>query len=103
VIKGLQGRVMSLATIHRELYQTKGEGDVHAAELLEAIAQQTLAVAADRDRRFDLHQELDDIRMTPDQSVTLALLVGEGLRHTSASHAVVFCTPLRFLPRWACI
>jgi two-component sensor histidine kinase len=84
VIKGLQGRVMSLATIHRELYQTKGVGDVHAAELLDAIARQTVNVAAGPDRRFDLQLHLNDIRMTPDQAVPLALLVGEGLMNAVA-------------------
>ncbi|MEO6300130.1 MAG: sensor histidine kinase [Paracoccaceae bacterium] len=79
VIKGLQSRVMSLATIHRELYQTSGVSDVHAAELLDAIARQTVNVAAGPDRSFDLRMDLDDIRMTPDQAVPLALLVGEGL------------------------
>ena len=79
VIRGLQGRVMSLATIHRELYQTKGLGDVHAAELLDAIARQTVNVAAGSERRVDLRQHFDDIRITPDQAVPLALLMGEGL------------------------
>ena len=79
VIKGLQGRVMSLATIHRELYQTTGVSDIHAAELLDAIARQTVNVVAGPDRRFDLRIHLEDIRMTPDQAVPLALLVGEGL------------------------
>ena len=79
VIRGLQGRVMSLATIHRELYQTKGLGDVHAAELLDAIARQTVNVAAGSERRVDLRQQFDDIRITPDQAVPLALLMGEGL------------------------
>jgi two-component sensor histidine kinase len=76
--------VMSLATIHRELYQTKGVGDVHAAELLDAIARQTVNVAAGPDRRFDLQLHLNDIRMTPDQAVPLALLVGEGLMNAVA-------------------
>jgi two-component sensor histidine kinase len=84
VIRGLQGRVMSLATIHRELYQTKGLGDVHAAELLDAIARQTVNVAAGSERRIDLRQQFDDIRMTPDQAVPLALLMGEGLMNAVA-------------------
>jgi len=84
VIKGLEGRVMSLATIHRELYETKGVGDVHAAELLGAIARQTVNVAAGPGRRFDLRLQLDNIRMTPDQAAPLALLVGEGLMNAVA-------------------
>ena len=99
VIKGLQGRVMSLATIHRELYQTTGVGDVHAAELLDAIARQTANVAAGPDSRIDLRLELDDIRMTPDQAVPLALLVGEGLmnavRYASLAEANQLLLELR--------
>lgn len=87
VIKVLQGRVMSLATIHHELYQTKGESDVHVAELLDAIARQTVNVASGKERRVDLRLHLDDIRMTPDQAVPLALLVGEGLMNA------VSCAP----------
>lgn len=88
VIKGLQGRVMSLATIHRELYQTTGLGDVHASELLDAIARQTVNVAARPDRRFDLQLELADIRVTPDQAVPLAMLAGEGLMNAMACAGV---------------
>ncbi len=83
VIRGLQGRVMSLATIHRELYQTKGLGDVHADELLSAIARQTVNIASSTDRRFDLRLHLEDIHMTPDQAVPLGLLAGEGLMNAA--------------------
>jgi two-component system, sensor histidine kinase PdtaS len=84
VIKALQGRVMSLATIHRELYQTAGEGDIHVAELLDAVARQTVNVAGGTERRFDLRMEMDDIHLTPDQAVPLALLAGEGLMNAVA-------------------
>lgn len=84
VIKALQGRVMSLATIHRELYQTTGEGDIYVAELLDAVARQTVNVASGTERRFDLRMKLDDIRLTPDQAVPLALLAGEGLMNAVA-------------------
>ena len=94
VIKGLQGRVMSLATIHRELYQTTGVGDVHAAELLDAIARQTVNVAAGPDDRIDLRLQLDDIRMTPDQAVPLALLVGEGLMNAVRFASLTVANPL---------
>ena len=79
VIRGLQGRVMSLATIHRELYQTTGVTDIHASELMGAIARQAVNVAANPERRFDLRITVADIRMTPDQAIPLALLAGEAL------------------------
>ncbi len=79
VIRGLQGRVMSLATIHRELYQTEGLNDVQAAGLLGAIARQTVHLVSGPDRRFDLRLDLEEMMIIPDQAVPLGLLVGEGL------------------------
>ncbi|MFZ1727377.1 MAG: histidine kinase dimerization/phosphoacceptor domain -containing protein, partial [Albidovulum sp.] len=79
LLKGLQSRVMSLATVHRELYQTTGVTDIHAGELIGSIARQTVAVASATGRRFDLREDVDDVRMTPDQAVPLALLVAEAV------------------------
>jgi two-component sensor histidine kinase len=84
-IKELQSRVMSLATIHGALYQTEDVGDVNASNLVSAIARQTVTGASGPNRRFDLRQDLADIQMAPDQAVTLALLVGEGLMNVVAN------------------
>jgi two-component system, sensor histidine kinase PdtaS len=79
VVKDLQSRVMSLATIHRELYHTTGVSDIHAEELLDALARQTVNVIAGPQSRIDLRIHCDKIRMTPDQAVPLGLLVSEAL------------------------
>jgi len=79
LMKGLQDRIMSLATIHRELYQTAGLSDVHSDELLAKIVRQITNMADRPDRRFVTKTELADIRMTPDQAVPLALLVSEAV------------------------
>ncbi|WP_347311424.1 sensor histidine kinase [Defluviimonas sp. SAOS-178_SWC] len=79
IMKGLQDRVMSLATIHRELYQTAGLSDVHSDELLSTIVRQITNLADRPDRKFTVHTDFADIRMTPDQAVPLALLVAEAI------------------------
>ncbi|GGH34688.1 Two-component sensor histidine kinase, contains HisKA and HATPase domains [Cribrihabitans marinus] len=79
IMKGLQDRVMSLATIHRELYQTAGLTDIHSDELLSTIVGQIANLADGPDHRFSLKTDFDDIRLTPDQAVPLALLVAEAM------------------------
>ena len=79
IMKGLQDRVMSLATIHRELYQTAGLSDVHSDELLSTIVRQITNMADRPDRRFTVHTDFDDIRMVPDQAVPMALMVSEAV------------------------
>ncbi|WP_284164804.1 sensor histidine kinase [Frigidibacter sp. SD6-1] len=78
-LKGLQDRVMSLASIHRELYQTAGLSDVHSDELLSAIVRQITGMTAYPERELAVHTAFADIRMTPDQAVPLALLVAEAV------------------------
>ncbi len=79
IMKGLQDRVMSLATIHRELYQTAGLSDIHSDELLATIVRQITNMADRPDRKFSVRTDFADIRMTPDQAVPLALLVAEAV------------------------
>jgi two-component system, sensor histidine kinase PdtaS len=79
LMKGLQDRVMSLATIHRGLYQTTGLADVRADELLPDILRQILKMATGPGRRFDVETHFDDLRLTPDQAVPLSLLLTEAL------------------------
>ncbi|MFC4667951.1 sensor histidine kinase [Seohaeicola nanhaiensis] len=79
IMKGLQDRVMSLATIHRELYQTAGLSDIHTDELLASIVRQITSMADRPDRRLTVHSDFADIRMTPDQAVPMALLVSEAV------------------------
>ena len=79
LMKSLQDRVMSLATIHRELYQTSGLTDVRADELLAQIVRQILNMASGPGRLFDLVTDFDVLHMTPDQAVPLSLLLTEAL------------------------
>jgi two-component sensor histidine kinase len=77
MMKTLQDRVLSLATIHRGLYQTSGLTDVRADELLPDIVRQVLSFGTGPGRRFEVETAFDDLRLTPDQAVPLSLLMTE--------------------------
>ncbi|MEI2688092.1 MAG: sensor histidine kinase [Cypionkella sp.] len=79
LLKGLQDRIISLATIHRGLYQTTGLTDIHANELLADITRQTVNMATGPGRQINVSTEFDDIRLTPDQAVPLSLFLTEAL------------------------
>lgn len=79
MLKGLQDRVMSLATIHRELYQTSGLTDVRADELFADIVRQIVNLSSGPGLRFDVTTDFDDLRLTPDLAVPLSLLMTEAL------------------------
>jgi two-component sensor histidine kinase len=79
LLKNLHERVMSLATVHRELYQTSGLTEVRADELLESIVAQVLRMGASSDRVVKTKTAFDPIRLTPDQAVPLSLILTEAL------------------------
>jgi two-component system, sensor histidine kinase PdtaS len=79
LLRGLQDRVMSLATIHRGLYQTSGLADVRADELFHDIVRQIVNMAGGADRKIDLVVEIDDLHLTPDQAVPLSLFLTEAV------------------------
>lgn len=79
LMRGLQERVMSLATIHRGLYQTSGLTDVRADELFPDIVRQIVALSSGPGRDFEVTTDIDALRMTPDQAVPLALLTTEAV------------------------
>jgi len=89
LLKNLQERVMSLATVHRGLYQTSGLADVRARELIPDIVRQIMAIAAGPERPFETSTEIDDLRLIPDQAVPLSLLLAEALtnalKHSGAN------------------
>ena len=78
-MRSVQDRVLSLATVHRELYQTSGLTDVRADELLPQIVGHILKMGTAPGRRFDMEMDIDPIRLTPDQAVPLALFLSEGM------------------------
>jgi len=79
LMRGLQERVMSLATVHKELYQTSGLTVVSADELLGDIPRQIVGMASAPGRVFRIDQDFAPVRLTPDQAVPLSLLLTEAL------------------------
>jgi two-component sensor histidine kinase len=79
LMKGVRDRVMSLATIHRGLYQTSGLTDIRADELLTDILRQLVNMATGPGRRMTIEQEFEPVRLTPDQAVPLSLFMTEAL------------------------
>ena len=101
LLKGLHDRVMSLATVHRELYQTSGLTDVEADELLQTIVAQVTRMGASSDRQVDTKTRFDKIRLTPDQAVPLSLMLTEALtnalKHSSQSGLAAVRLTVSFL------
>jgi len=81
LFRSLQDRIMSIATVHHNLYQTSGQMDVRMDELLREIAGHVLRSGALVDQPIDVRQSYDDLRLVPDQAMSLALLVSEALSH----------------------
>ncbi len=80
VLKSVQDRVMSLATIHRILYQSERVADVRADRLLEELLHQLGTISAN-EAQVKLACDLDPIRLFPDQVVPLALLATEAINN----------------------
>ncbi len=89
LLKNLQERIMSLATVHRGLYQTSGLADVRARELIPDIVRQIMAMSSGPEKPFITLNDIDDLRLVPDQAVPLSLLLAEALtnaiKHAGAS------------------
>lgn len=88
MLRMVQDRVINLAAIHRELFQTTGVMNVHAVELLELILRQLRSTAAAQGGQVEIASHLDDIRLTPDQAAPLALLVAEAVTSAVRSAAL---------------
>lgn len=90
LMRNLQDRVNSIATVHHNLYQTSGQADVAMRELLESIVRQVVRVGAAKDT-VRVETEIEPLRFNPDQAVPLSLLLTEALtnamKYMSASES----------------
>lgn len=77
MMKGLQERVISLATVHRGLYMTTGLTDINANELIRDIVRQLMRATTGPDRKIRTEVSIEPIQLTPDQAVPLSLLLTE--------------------------
>ncbi len=79
LLRNLQERIMSLATVHRGLYQTSGLADVRAIELIPDILRQITSISSGPEKPFLTETDIDDLRLVPDQAIPLSLLLAEAL------------------------
>jgi len=81
VMRAVQDRVISLATVHKDLYLTSDMTEVRADELLPEIVQQVITLAAGTGAHLQVEKSFCDLMLTPDQAVPLALLLAEVVTH----------------------
>lgn len=77
VLARLQDRVLSLATIHRDLYQSQNGGMVDVGRLVAEVVENSIEVAIEAEGAIDLKTDIDPVLLYPDQAVPLSLLVAE--------------------------
>jgi len=79
MLRRLQDRVMSLATVHRSLYQASVLSEVPADELIAELARQLARSASLPEQPIDFSMKTDPVLLYPDQAVPLSLLVTEAI------------------------
>lgn len=77
----VQSRVMSLATVHRNLYETSLQGRVDAPELMRAIVDRTISAAQTTDRSVKCEQTYTPLVLYPDQAVPISLILSEAVNN----------------------
>ncbi|MDA8587036.1 sensor histidine kinase [Rhodobacteraceae bacterium] len=77
VLRRVQDRVMSLATIHKSLYTDTNVKTVQVDELLTEIIDGTLDVGLNPDLNISPEVNLAPIQLDPDQAIPLSLLLTE--------------------------
>lgn len=79
VLSRVQDRVLSLATIHRDLYQTHEGGRVNAGNLVKEIIAKSVEMGISAEDGVEVETDIDPVMLYPDQAVPLSLLVAEAL------------------------
>lgn len=79
VLQRLQDRILSLATVHKSLYQDNEMTRVDAAILLREIVARSLAVGMEAKAGIRVTEDYDDIVVAPDDAAPLTLLVSEAV------------------------
>ncbi len=75
----LQDRVLSLATIHRDLYQSQDGGMVQVGALIVETVERATEAAFDTHPTLDVSTDIAPTLLYPDQAVPLSLLVAEAV------------------------
>lgn len=82
VLGRLQDRVLSLATIHRDLYQSEDGGLVNAGALVEEIVMKAVEGASAGGKAVTQTTDFDKVLLYPDQAMPLSLLMAECITNT---------------------
>jgi two-component sensor histidine kinase len=77
ILRRMQDRVLSLATIHRDLYQTTNSGAVNVGNLVREVVDKSVEIGAETARSVDVRTDIDEIFLFPDQAVPMSLLASE--------------------------
>lgn len=76
-LRQVQERVLSLATIHRDLYQSQDQGRVQVGNLVSEIVEKSVELAVADGTDLHVDRDIDPVLLYPDQAVPLSLLVSE--------------------------
>lgn len=79
MLRSLQDRVMSLATVHRGLYMASGMTEVGASALVRDIVNELLRATTAPEHKIGVDIAVDAFELTPDQAVPLSLLITEAV------------------------
>ncbi|WP_259990227.1 sensor histidine kinase [Sulfitobacter sp. S190] len=79
VLQRLQDRILSLATVHKNLYQDNEMTRVDGGALLKEIVARNLAVGLSQSSGVQVTEDYDDIMVGPDDAAPLTLLVSEAV------------------------
>ncbi|MDC0135896.1 sensor histidine kinase [Sulfitobacter sp.] len=79
VLQRLQDRILSLATVHKSLYQDNEMSRVDAGILLREIVARSLEVGMETNAGIDVIEDYDSILIGPDDAAPLSLLTSEAV------------------------
>ncbi|WP_432817304.1 sensor histidine kinase [Sulfitobacter sp. JB4-11] len=79
VLRRLQDRILSLATVHKNLYQNDDLQRVDASVLLHEVVSQLLSVGLAPGSNVEVFQEYAEVNLDADDAAPLTLLVSEAL------------------------
>ncbi|CTQ34772.1 sensor histidine kinase [Jannaschia rubra] len=77
-LRRTQDRVLSMATIHRDLYQTNETGLVDVGHLIGEVVEKTVSMTPGAED-IELSLDIQPVWLFPDQAVPLSLLASEGV------------------------
>lgn len=77
ILRRIQDRVLSLATIHRDLYQGSDNGRVNVGALVKEVVEKSVDIGVDSGTDIDFQIDITDVHLFPDQAVPLSLLTAE--------------------------